>query len=311
MALTITVTDVAEGVAVVTVSPSPPLVGWPVTAVLTDDMGDVATPTAWAWEVLAATDMAAAVDAADADWAAATGEGAATAAYTPDEADLNKFLRVTATHNGDPVRLVTEAVTDLLLSNLDQLRNAGAVRETVGVFGAKAHRRSQEFTTGDAEYGYVITGVDAFTDAESDDLPRVSIFSDASGVPGRSLFVLSNPASLPDPGTGDVEVLDSFAAGDHVRLVRNTKYHVVFEDLNDITAGHHYTVTATGLDTADGGAASGWSLGVGRRQVTDRNDWLKDNWHKIGVRGRPLSDPSGSAPQAPVGVASMRRRSTR
>ena len=94
VALTITVTDEAEGVAVVAASPSPPLVGWPVTAVLTDAMGDVATPTAWAWEV---------ADSAEAStWATATGDGAATAAYTPVEADLDRFLRVTATHQRRP-----------------------------------------------------------------------------------------------------------------------------------------------------------------------------------------------------------------
>ena len=304
VALTITVTDEAEGVAAVAASPSPPLVGWPVTAVLTDAMGDVATPTAWAWEVLTATDMATAAAAADADWAPATGEGATTAAYTPVDADLDRFLRVTATHNGDPVRLVTEAVTDVLVSNLVQTRDRDD--PTVGIVGASGSnviRLSQEFTTGDAEFGYVITGVDAYTDAESDDSPRVSIFSDASGVPGRRVFVLSNPASLPDPGTGDVEVLDSFAAGDQVRLFRNTKYHVVFEDLNVVTAEDHYTVTVTTSEDADGGAASGWSLGLGRAQPADRDDWTAVQQPRIGVRGRPLSDPSGSAPAVPAGLA--------
>ena len=201
VAVTITVTDEAEGVAAVTVSPSPPLVGAPVTAVLTDAMGDIATPTAWLWEVLTADDMAA---AADADWATATGDGAATAAYTPVDADLDRFLRVTATHNGDPVRLVTEAVTDVLVSNLAQDRAVAPGAENVGSVTGRTTvvRLAQEFTTGDAEYGYVITGVDAFTDAESDDSPRVSIFSNASGFPGRRLFVLSNPAPLPDPGHG-------------------------------------------------------------------------------------------------------------
>ena len=201
--VTITVTDVAEGTASVTVSPSPPLVGWPVTAVLTDVGGDVATPTAWAWEVLAATDMAAAVAAADADWATAPGVGATTAAYTPEEADLNKFLRVTATHNGDPVRLVTEAVTDILVSNLLKRRATGlaAHEETVGrVPQNEARRMSGRFITGGAAHGYVITSVGAFTDADSDDVPEVSIFSDTSDDdPARRLFVLGNP-TLPGPG---------------------------------------------------------------------------------------------------------------
>ena len=148
----------------------------------------------------------------------------------------------------------------------------------------------------------MITGVDAFTDAESDDSPRVSIFSDASGVPGRRLFVLSNPATLPDPGMGDVEVLDSFAAGDHVRLFRNTKYHVVFEELDAITTEHRYTVTAAVGTAADGGAASGWSVGAGRAQPVGRNIWPGSDQPRISVRGRPLFDPSGSAPAVPSGL---------
>ena len=263
--VTITVTDVAEGTASVTVSPSPPLVGWPVTAVLTDVGGDVATPTAWAWEVLAATDMAAAVAAADADWATAPGVGATTAAYTPDEADLNKFLRVTATHNGDPVRLVTEAVTDVLVSNLGRDRATDGVPpdEQVGrVPGNEARRMAGRFITGGAEHGYVITSVGAFTDADSDDVPEVSIFSDASGAaPGRRLFVLGNPTL---PGTGNVNDVDSFEGGDEVRLAPNTAYHVVFADVKDTTQDHGYTVTWAEVVGQDGGAASGWSLQSGK-----------------------------------------------
>ena len=89
--------------------------------------------------------MATAAAAADADWATATGDGAATAAYTPVEADLDRFLRVTATHNGDPVRLVTEAVTDVLISNLVQTtRQDGRQLEKLwGFTGLNVHSASR------------------------------------------------------------------------------------------------------------------------------------------------------------------------
>ena len=304
VALTITVTDEAEGVAAVAASPSPPLVGWPVTAVLTDAVGDVATPTAWAWEVLTADDMAAAAAAADADWATATGTGATTDTYEPVEADLDRFLRVTATHNGDPVRLVTEAVTDVLISNLGQDHAVvNPTREQVGRFASfESRRRTQRFTTGGAEHGYVISGVDAYTDAESDDLPEVSIFSDDSGNPGSRLFVLGNPMPLPDPGTADVSDAESFAADDEVRLAPDTTYHVVFADVKDTTADHGYKVTEAASQHVDGGAARGWSL-KGGRVSTETGRWTAVNNIRLGVRGRPLADPSGSKPQAPVGVA--------
>ena len=292
------------------VDPSPPLVGSPVTAVLTDTaevntttnpIGAV-TPSAWRWQVLDATDMPAAVAATDADWATIT--SATTNAYTPAAADLGRFLRVTATYNSDAVHLITPMVTNLLVSNLGQTRSSTHTA-SVGLDGVDRFRSAVGFTTGDAEHGYVLTGVDAYTSAVADDSPRVSIFSADGDRPGRRLYVLNNSTF---PATGDINALDSFTAAAEVRLSPRTAYYVVFEESSDPAASRGYTIAVTVADVEDDGKASRWSIAnVNRTDTVGASDSWTGTFLRvsvIGVKGRLLAaEPAGSAPQAPVALA--------
>ena len=155
--------------------------GRPATATLTDSDDNVATPSSWLWEV----DSAKAADAANAVWQTATGAGADTATYTPVAADLNRFMRVTAVDGSGPVILVTEKVTDFLVSNLfgDIDRDRAPIANDEGRAhlrrnAALVRRRATAFTTGDAENGYAFSGVSVYTDATPPNEVRVTIRED-------------------------------------------------------------------------------------------------------------------------------------
>ena len=290
VAVTITVTDVAEGVAAVTASPSPPLVGAPVTAVLTDAMGDVATPTAWLWEV---------ADSAEATtWATATGTGATTDTYMPVLDDLHRFLRVTATVGTDTVSLVTDLVsaeltsaTDVgtLVSNTgkgDTADGLGHAAVSVGYVFGSALRQAVAFTTGDDEDGYLLSTVDAqasIATASGTIAPEASIRTAVSGKPGIVVHSLATGTIDGNSGT-----TTRFTAADGAVLAPNRTYFMVFEDQSHSAPDHFYILTPTSDKGEDDGKASGWSIADDRYSKTGNGSWARNTAgpFQIAVRGQ-------------------------
>ena len=130
---------------------------------------------------------------------------------------------------------------------------------------------AQQFTAGDQQGGYVLTGVVValgWVGGHSD--PKVSIFTDASGVPGSSLYVLTNPMSFSSYAN------NSFTAPEDATLDANTKYWVVLE--NDDTTNlrpNNYAVAVTDSGELDSGAANGWGFEerYHRQQLPVNEDW--------------------------------------
>ena len=193
--ITITVTDVDESAGTVTVSTSSPTVGVPVTAVLTDSGGDDVTASAlWLWEV---------ADAADGPWTTANGDVTNAAAYTPVLADLHRLLRVTGTVGTDTASLVTDlvrveltsaAAVGTLVSNIGQpdvVSVQTLAEAAVGFAGSTAYRKAVAFTTGDSGTGYVLASVDAQASTSDSVNPVMSIYTEASGVPGTRVHSLT------------------------------------------------------------------------------------------------------------------------
>ena len=112
---------------------------------------------------------------------------------------------------------------------------------------------AQSFTTGDDPHGYRIVAVklaSALT-AESA-VPRLAIYSDASGVPGAIQHILSAPTTDNDPAT--IERFTSSGFG----LEPHTKYWLAWEKLSgagELKAGF---TTHTNEDPT---TASGWAIG--------------------------------------------------
>ena len=124
------------------------------------------------------------------------------------------------------------------------------------------------FETGSHERGYALTSVkiNAEDNFASDDSPRVSIYSAASGSdpdPNASVYTLTNPSSF---GAGNL----TFTAPADATLEKDTKYFVVVESAVD---GGFYHVNATTSDSVDRMAA-GWSLNTDRHfRTSDSGSW--------------------------------------
>ena len=147
-------------------------------------------------------------------------------------------------------------------------------------------RRAQQFTTGGHPAGYVPAQVVAALGyVRSGAVPRVSIHADASGEPGTSLYILSNPAQI------RANANNTFAVPTHATLEPNTKYWVVFDnDAAGSGSSTLYEVSATSSNSEDPGRASGWSIAdtVSRAQP----NWTSaTNSLRIAIRGRHVDDP--------------------
>ena len=112
---------------------------------------------------------------------------------------------------------------------------------------------AMQFTTGSETTGYTVSQVRLTIEAPSGATPRVSIYSDASGSPGSSLSVLTNPSNIPTTFLAEKD----FNAGDY-RLEPDTDYWIVIDSASwsGTIAGANTTSTSE-----DAGAAPGWSIG--------------------------------------------------
>ncbi len=173
------------------------------------------------------------------------------------------------------------AVPGALVSNTGQ---ADTGTRLVGDDGINPPvRRAQQFTTGPG--GYLLRSVvAALAPVRGGAVPRVSIYTDASGAPGASLYVLTNPSSFTDYGN------NTFTAQGKAILRANTNYWVVFENASagsgDPTL---YFVTVTRSNSEDPGAARGWSIAVIASEAQP-TDWaISTSSLRIAIQGEVLS----------------------
>ena len=123
-------------------------------------------------------------------------------------------------------------------------------------------------------------------------LPKVSIYTDSSGEPGTSLYVLSRPQSVQ---SGSV---NTFTAEDSVPLSAKTIYWVVFEnESTGSTSASHYRLRTSNSDDEDSGEASGWSIADERLfRVRDSSSWLSRSAElRIAIEGTINPDPTLSS----------------
>ena len=138
--------------------------------------------------------------------------------------------------------------TITFVSNIGQTAESSGL--IVGSLSSFQFSRAQQFTTGDNADGYTLSElvVNISASASSTDVPRVSIYSDASGSPATSLYTLTNPASF---ANGDM----TFTAPANATLAKETVYWVLLEE----TAPDSYSVGVT-RSGSEGTAESGWSI---------------------------------------------------
>ena len=180
-----------------------------------------------------------------------------------------------------------QAQTVTLVSNTGQISDSSPV--FVGLFSGTNFRQAQQFTAGNHSDGYVLKEVlVSLGDIDGNAKPKVSIYTDSSGDPGSSLFVLSNPSSVVS------NRLNTFTAPTGSTLSANTKYWVVFENENRFN-GNTYQVTITTSFDEDSGGSSDWEIG-NEYKFRTASTWSADTAHtlRIAVEGSPKTPATGA-----------------
>lgn len=182
----------------------------------------------------------------------------------------------------------TAAQADTLVSNTGQPTHDHA-RVNVGSSGVNHFSVAQRFTTGGNEHGYTLSEVVAVMRSVPQGMsPRVSIYTNDSGKPGSSLYVLSNPGRFTTGNT-------TFTAPPDATLEKETGYFVVFEERS-----RGYTLNGTGTNDEDSGGAIGWRISNGRlTRNSDSSKWQANTVFevKIGIKGtvNTLNNPATGA----------------
>ena len=156
-----------------------------------------------------------------------------------------------------------DAVT--LVSNTGQ--TTGSTSYFIGLSGSNQWSYAIKFTTGSATNGYTITEASVkLSQSFTNSIPKVSIYTSTSDLPGTLKFTFTNPGSF-------VIGLNTFTAPADSTLAGSTDYFVVLESGGtDVSSG--YSISTTESTTDDAGAATGWSLGDSRlSRGTDGGAW--------------------------------------
>ena len=155
--------------------------------------------------------------------------------------------------------------------------------------------QAQGFTTGDHAGGYTLSEVVvAIRTLWSNALPKVSIYTDLSGKPGTSLYVLTNPS--PVVANSD----NTFTAPAGATLDKETVYFVVVE--NEST-DRTMSVADGNVNDEDSGAASGWSINDDRHFKSPPYflDWTSQNSElRIAIKGTTNEFDAGAATGKPT-----------
>ena len=154
----------------------------------------------------------------------------------------------------------------------------------------------QAFTTGGNLNGYILSeaGVFVAVSIERNVIPAASIYtSNSLGNPEYLLYTLTPPSDL---GNG----LQVFHAPDHARLVADTTYFIVFENLDQGTSS--WSVSLTSSDDEDPGGARGWSIGNQQHAKSGDREWSAGTAGRsilIRIRGSVIP-PNAAATGVPV-----------
>ncbi|MYE50853.1 MAG: hypothetical protein F4X81_05245 [Gammaproteobacteria bacterium] len=177
--------------------------------------------------------------------------------------------------------------------------NTGQARELFYLLWTDAADYAQAFTTGSNTAGYTMTDVDLIAEDDPQLNPSrpayaVSIRSDLSGVPGRSLGTLANPPSLPDRAQGSPARFR--ASGGGIGLDPSTRYWVVI-DISTGTVSSAFYGARSFAEDSDG--MVGWSIADGllSRSLDDSGSWQassRTDAVQLAVYGRDGRPPSSS-----------------
>ena len=170
-----------------------------------------------------------------------------------------------------------------LVSNTGQTTSTNAV--IVGVVLANKHSSAIKFTTGSATNVYTITEASVkLGTVGANSIPKVSIYTSTSGLPGTLVFTFTNPGSI-------VSGLNTFTAPADSTLAGSTDYFVVLES----DSSSAYNIATTASTTDDAGAATGWSLGDSRHgRSTDGGAWTDqgtDSIPQVAIKGSDQPPP--------------------
>ena len=189
--------------------------------------------------------------------------GATGVTYTIQSADVGKRLKAkfsfrdlagTAESVTSDLTEVVSAASSYLVSNLGQSTDVSS-EHTLAAWEEIAF--AQDFTIGNTTGTFRLDAIRLFGKLNSEEDITVSIYSDSSGSPGSSLHVLTAPSKV------DLfqETLDEFTAS-NVTLDRNTKYWVVAEAPNALSASSGLSIAVLTNDTdEDSGGETGSSIG--------------------------------------------------
>ena len=252
------------------------------------------------------------IGGADTDILGATGstytltsgdEGAAikvTVAFTDDDGYAETLTsRLTQTVMTEPEpkpgerterNVPRDAVT--LISNTGQTSDSSSF--VIGVFGSSKFSSAIKFTTGSATNGYTITEASVkLTAIGSAAVPKLSIYTSASSVPGMLEFTFTNPGSF-------VNGLNTFTAPANSTLAGSTDYFVVIED-EGTNSSHNYSIQWTASKADDAGAAAGWSLADSRlSRSADDGAWTDqgtDPIPQVAIKGSEQPRVAPTQPQ--------------
>ena len=228
----------ADRAGTVALSTTQPEMGIPMTATLTDADGSI-SGTTWQWS---------SSDTASGTFADIS--GATSATYRPAEADLTKFLKVTASYTDGhgPDKSATATATKAVRAS--RVHIVSTLSQTSGNARYEKPGIATQFTTGAHPGGYKLSDVrirlrGTYTASSF----QVHIYdSDSDGDPDESVYRLENPASISG--------VTSFDAPSGTRLAPSTTYFLAMVR----TSGNIECETAT-ADAYDSGRASDWTTG--------------------------------------------------
>ena len=186
--------------------------------------------------------------------------GANGETYTIQAADVGKRLKVRASFNDlagnaesvtSEVSEVVSAASTYLVSNLGQSTNVS----TETLFSVQDDAAAaQDFTIGGGTGTYRLDAVRLFAEGFGPG-PQVSIYSDSSGSPGSSIYVLTNPSIIDNYQNTVAEF-----SGSNIVLNGTDKYWLVVE-LRESGNGSFYPVMLDGDGDEDAGGEAGSSIG--------------------------------------------------
>ena len=204
--------------------------------------------------------------------------GSTSQTYTLTEDDLGKQFGIKVSFSDDrgySATISSRATQSVRSESGDGIQVSNAGQDTDGLVGVTERfpLGAVSFTTGGHSGGYRLNSVRVAGIVNDDGAtPKVSLYSDVSGVPGTVLHALTVPSGIPTGATANPAPAELTA--DTAVLSPHTTCWVVFE--RPASSDDFYLLFTDSTDD-DFGAASGWSLGDELAfQRMGISNWLKD-----------------------------------